>query len=104
MQLHSRAMYIAEATDRSRTIDLSKGAGFVQKRQLVFLANDLRRGLADQTFERAGEMCLVEEPSLVDGIENRDALLQEIRRISSAFDLAKSTVGHARGPQKMPLH
>src|SRR5258705_9583081 len=55
-------------------------------------------------FERAGQVCLVEEPSLVDGIENGDALLQEIRRISSAFDLAKSTVGHARGLQKMPLH
>src|SRR5262245_6957478 len=49
-------------------------------------------------------MCLVEETSLVDGIENGDALLQEARRISRALDLAKRSVRHARGLQKMPLH
>ena len=49
-------------------------------------------------------MRLVEETGLVGDVKNGKALPQEIRCISSAFNLAKGVVGHASGLQKVALH
>jgi hypothetical protein len=46
---------------------------------------------------------LIEIASYVDGVDNGDALLQQIRRISRSLDLAKSGAGYTRCPQEMPL-
>ena len=48
-------------------------------------------------------MRLIEIASLVDRVENGDALLQEVCRTSGAFDLTDRAVGDARRLQEMPL-
>src|ERR1700704_4410159 len=85
------------------TISSSRELCLVQKRQLVLPLNDFCRGLSDEALERSGEVRLIEIASLVDGVDDRDALLQQSGCIAGPFNLTKGGVGYTGGPQKMPL-
>ncbi len=54
-------------------------------------------------LEGAGKVRLIEIAGQVGGVDDGDALFQEVRRISGALNLTKGGVGQSRGPQKMPL-
>lgn len=80
-----------------------QGFRLVQKRQLFFAPNDLCGRLSDEVSKRPSKVCLIEIASYIYGVENGDALPQQVRCIARSFDLTKSSAGDARGPQKMPL-
>ena len=48
-------------------------------------------------------MRLVEIAGFVDGIENGDTLLQEVRRVARTFDLADRAVRQTSRSRKMTL-
>src|SRR5215467_9492966 len=54
-------------------------------------------------LERSRQVSLIEKFSLVHRVENRDALLQQARRVPCAFDLTNRAMGQPRRLQKMPL-
>jgi hypothetical protein len=59
--------------------------------------------LPDEIYERSGEMRVIKITGFVDRIENRDPLLQEIRRMSSTFDLSNGALSHTGRLEKMAL-
>src|SRR6516164_4785374 len=87
----------------TRKVNASREPCLVQKRQLLLRANDLSGCLSDQVFEGSSDMRLIEVAGFVNRVEDRGALLQEVRRMSGAFNLTNSAVGHTRRLQKMPL-
>jgi hypothetical protein len=48
-------------------------------------------------------MGLIVVARFVNRVENRDALLQEVRRLPGAFDLPNGAVSQAGCPEKVPL-
>lgn len=80
-----------------------EGFRLVQKRQLFFAPNDLCGRLSDQASKRPSKVCLIEIASKMYGVENGDALPQQVRCIACSFDLTKSSAGDACSPQEMPL-
>src|SRR6202011_2146271 len=80
-----------------------EGFGLVQKRQLLLAPNDLCGRLANAVFKRSNKVSLIEIAGQMDGVEDGDALLQQVRCISRSLDLTKSRRGYARGPQKVSL-
>src|SRR5579864_5298611 len=70
------AVAVGSVCARDPTLARCGKLSFVQKRQLSFLAENLHRCLADQVFQRAGQMGLVEVAGIVDRIEDAFAVAQ----------------------------
>lgn len=82
-----------------------KGRCLVQKRHLLGAAffADLGGCLADEVRERAGEVRLIVVACLHDGVEDRDALLQEIQGVAGTLDLTGGALREAGCSQETTL-
>src|SRR2546421_7138299 len=68
---------IRDSREEEHYYGSTKGACLVQKRQLLRSAflKDLSRRLSNEVRKRSGQMRLIEIPSLLNGVEDRDTLL-----------------------------
>jgi len=79
------------------------GACLVQKRQRPPLLSEPRGGLSDQSPQGSGEMGLIVESGLVDGVADGDPPLEKGRRIPGSLDLPVGEVGDAGRLKEVPL-
>jgi hypothetical protein len=60
--------------------------------------------LSDQALQRSGQVRLIEVAGLINGVEDRYALLEERRRLAGAFDSPKCTICQSSSSQETPLY
>src|SRR5215472_15667318 len=68
------------------------------------MTGDFDRRLSDQAAEGSREMRLVEIAAVLDDVEDRQALAQQVCRIASAFHRSERGVRDAGRAQHMTLH
>lgn len=67
------------------TVPTLWGVCIVQKRQLLFAAEDLTRSLPDKVFQRARQVCLIVIAGSLDRVENRHAIPKQRGGAAGAF-------------------
>src|SRR5215471_4322924 len=71
---------------------------------MLLVLYDFVRCVPDEAAEGPREVCLIEIANATNHIENRNSFSKQVRHISRALDLSKSSVGNASRPQEVPLH